>query len=187
MTLAERILTLHRALETHEVAHAFGGAIALAYVTEEPRGTRDIDVNVFVPAERAPDVLQLLPRGIRQLRDTARKLAREGQVRLFWDDTPVDLFLNYAPIHEEAARHRRNVPFEGETIPILGPVELAVFKAMFDRLRDWGDIEEMAKASTLDFDAVRDALVEMVGAEDERVKRLGEVARRVSRRTRRRD
>lgn len=178
MTLAERIRTLHAALKEHDVPHAFGGAVALAYATEEPRGTRDIDLNVFVPAERAAEVLELLPPGIDRPVGTVEKLANDGQVRLFWDDTPVDLFLNYAPIHEEAARHRRNVPFEGETIPVLGPIELAVFKAMFNRLRDWGDLEEMAKADMLDFDAVRDALAEMVGADDERLMRLDDVARR---------
>ena len=178
MTLGERIRILHQALKDHDVPHAFGGAVALAYATEEPRGTRDIDVNVFLPAEHAADVLGLLPPGIDQPAGTADTLARDGQIRLFWDGTPVDLFLNYAPIHDEAARHRRNVPFEGEMIPVLGPVELAVFKAMFDRLRDWGDLEEMAKANMLDFNAVRDTLVEMVGPDDQRLLRLDEVARR---------
>ena len=142
------------------------------------RGTCDIDVNVFVPAEHAADVLALLPPGIKQPAGTADRLAHDGQIRLFWDDTPIDLFLNYSPIHEEAARHRRNVPFEGDTIPVLGPVELAIFKAMFNRLRDWGDLEEMANADMLDFDAVRAALVEMIGPDDERLMRLDEVARR---------
>lgn len=178
MTLGARIRALHRALAEHDVPHAFGGAVALAYATEEPRGTRDIDVNVFLPVERAADVLGLLPAGIDQPAGTLEKLERDGQIRLLWDDTPVDLFLDYAPIHEEAARHCRNVPFEGETIPVLGPVELAVFKAMFNRLRDWGDLEEMAKADMLDFDAVRDALAEMVGPDDERMTRVDEVARR---------
>lgn len=181
MTLGERIRTLHRTLAEHDVPHAFGGAVALAYATEEPRGTRDIDLNVFVPAKQAADVLGLLPPGIDQPEGTAEQLAQDGQIRLFWDDTPIDLFLDYAPIHEEAARHRRNVPFEGETIPVLGPIELAVFKAMFNRLRDWGDLEEMAQAAMLDFDAVRDALGEMIGPEDERLTRLDELARRAGR------
>ena len=181
MTLGERIRTLHAAFKQHDVPHAFGGAIALAYATEEPRGTRDIDVNVFLPAAQAAAVLALLPSGIDQPAGTAETLARDGQIRLFWDDTPIDLFLDYAPIHEDAARHRRNVPFEGVTIPVLGPVELAVFKAMFNRLRDWGDLEEMAKAGMLDFDAVRDALTEMVDADDERLTRLSDVAARARR------
>ena len=178
MTLAERILALHAALRGHRIPHAFGGAIALAYATEEPRGTRDIDVNVFMPADQAGRALAALPSGIAQAEDTAAVIARDGQVRLWWDGTPIDLFFNYAPIHDEAARHRRSVEFEGTRIPVLGPVELAVFKAVFNRLRDWGDLEEMAAAGTLDVPAVRAALGEMVGEDDERVARLDEVVRR---------
>jgi len=70
------------------------------------------------------------------------------------------------------------VPFEGEEIPVLGPVELAVFKAMFDRTRDWADIEAMLAAGNLDVDAVRERLVGVLGAGDERLARLEEALRR---------
>ena len=43
------------------IPHAFGGAIALAYYAE-PRATIDIDLNLFVPAERFPDVAAPLAR-----------------------------------------------------------------------------------------------------------------------------
>ncbi|MDQ1395101.1 MAG: hypothetical protein QOG64_360, partial [Acidimicrobiaceae bacterium] len=43
-SLAERLLVVHAGLDGARIPHAFGGAIALAYCTEEPRGTRDIDV-----------------------------------------------------------------------------------------------------------------------------------------------
>src|SRR5262249_41808856 len=42
--LAERLIAIHDSLDAAGVPHAFGGAIALAYCTEEPRGTRDLDV-----------------------------------------------------------------------------------------------------------------------------------------------
>ncbi len=44
-TLVEKVLALSEALTAADVPHAFGGAIALAYCTEDPRGTRDVDVN----------------------------------------------------------------------------------------------------------------------------------------------
>ena len=90
-------------------------------------------------------------------------IQRDGQVRLWWDDTPLDIFFDNLPIHEEAARHRRMVPFEGKRIPVLGPVELAVFKVMFDRTRDWADIEAMLEAESLDVDALKSELTELVG------------------------
>lgn len=81
-------------------------------------------------------------------------------------------------LHADAARHRRQVPFSGSEIPVLGPVELATFKAMGDRTRDWADIEAMLVAETLDLDAVREQLGRLVEADDPRFERLGEAVRR---------
>jgi hypothetical protein len=178
VTLAERILELHKALATAGIPHAFGGAVALAYWTLEPRGTRDIDLNLFVPATEAEPALVALPDAVARDEDTAAAIARDGQVRLWWGNTPIDLFFSYEPLHEAAAHNLRMVPFEGEEIPVLGPVELAVFKAMFDRTRDWADIEAMLGAGNLDVDAVRERLVGVLGAGDERLARLEEALRR---------
>ena len=178
MTLAERILELHKALATAGIPHAFGGAVALAYWTLEPRGTRDIDLNLFVRATEAEPALVALPDAVARDEDTAAAIARDGQVRLWWGNTPIDLFFSYEPLHEAAAHNLRMVPFEGEEIPVLGPVELAVFKAMFDRTRDWADIEAMLGAGNLDVDALRERLGGLLGAGDERLARLEEALRR---------
>jgi len=172
VTLPERVVELHRALARARIAHAFGGALALAFWTHEPRGTRDIDVNVFLPVSEAPRLLAALPTGVAQPDGTLEAITRDGQVRLWWEDVPIDLFFDYVPIHAEAAEHRQLVPFSGERIPVLGPVELAVFKAMFDRTRDWADVEAMVSAGTLDTGAVRSALVQMVPGDDGRFARL---------------
>jgi hypothetical protein len=177
VTLAERLLALHHALHAAGLPHAFGGAIALAYATLEPRGTRDLDVNVFVPAAQAAAVVAALPEGVTVGATEAEALRADGQARLWWDDVPVDVFLDYAPIHAAAARHRRLVPFEGEDVPVLGPIELAVFKAMFDRTKDWADIEAMVAAGALDVASARRELVAMVGPDDARVRRLDAVTR----------
>jgi hypothetical protein len=177
VTLAEQLLELHRRLASAGIPHAFGGAIALAYWTLEPRGTRDIDLNLFVPATEAEGALAALPEAVARDENTGAKIAADGQVRLWWDDTPIDLFFSYEPLHELAARNVRTVPFEGEEIPVLGPVELAVFKAIFDRTRDWADIEAMLAAGNLDADSVRDLLVGLVGGDDKRISRLDEALR----------
>lgn len=182
MTLVERIVALHRALRRRRIPHAFGGAIALAFATRDPRGTSDIDLNVFVPADEAADALRALPRAVGRPADVLAVIERDGQIRLWWDDTPLDLFFDYAPIHGDAAAHRRTVPFGGTTIPVLGPVELAVFKAMSDRTRDWADIEAMIAADALDLDAVRTSLQTMLDPTDTRFRRL-ESAERAARDT----
>lgn len=182
MSLAERLLAIHAALAAGGIEHAFGGAIALAYWTLEPRGTRDIDLNVFAPVARAEAVLRALPEGVARDPAAAERIEREGQARLWWESTPVDLFFSYLPLHDAAARHLRRVPFGGSEIPVLGPVELAAFKAMFDRTRDWADIEEMLVAGTLDVDALRAELSALAGDADERLARLDEALRRADER-----
>ena len=172
MTLPEKLVALHRALEAAKIPHAFGGAIALAYSTLDPRGTSDIDVNVFAPASDPGPALAALPDGVEQPDGTAEAIARDGQIRLWWGETPVDLFFDYEPIHEEAARNRRLVEFAGTRIPILGPDELALFKAMFDRTQDWADIEALVAAGTVDVPRVRELLTGLVGQNDERVAKL---------------
>lgn len=181
MTLAEQLLALDAALDRARLPHAFGGAIALAFWTLEPRATRDLDVNVFVPATDAARVLAALPDGVRVCDGDLERLAADGQRRVWWDDTPVDIFLDYAPVHAQAAQHHRRVPFAGTDIPVLGPIELVVFKAMFDRTKDWADIEAVLVAGTVDAEAVRAALLEMVGTDDARLGRLADAGARAAR------
>jgi hypothetical protein len=143
--LAERIVALDRALDA--IPHAFGGALALAYYAE-PRATIDIDVNLFVAPDRYPEVADALRTlGVDVDRaDVAETVARDGQVRVMWDDTPVDLFFAYDAFHDAAGRATRAVPFGDATIPILSGTHLLVCKAVFDRAKDWVDVDAMLDA-----------------------------------------
>lgn len=180
MTLAERLVELHRSLAAKRIPHAFGGAIALAYWTLDPRGTSDIDVNLFVPADTPERALRALPDGVEQPEGTADAIARDGQIRLWWEGTPVDLFFDYVPLHDAAKANRRTVAFAGTRIPVLGPIELATFKVMFDRTRDWADVEAMLEAGTLDLDALRAELSTLLPRDDHRFARLDEAVRRAT-------
>src|SRR5438046_9670340 len=99
---------------------------------------------------------------------------------LSWDDSPCSVFFSVLPVHEQAHRNRKMVPFAGSEIPVLGPVELAVFKAMFDRTRDWADIEAMLAAETLDVSAVRQTLRRLIDEDDERFARLDDAVHRAA-------
>ena len=99
--------TIHAALREAAVPHAFGGALALAWCTGRARGTIDIDVNVFVPADRAAAVVAALPDPVAASDDQLERLRRDGQVRLWWDGTPVDVFLDTTEFHEKAAARAR--------------------------------------------------------------------------------
>ena len=47
-----------------------------------------------------------------------------------------------------------------------------MFKAFFDRTKDWADLEAMAEAETLDVEAVVGVLARHLGADDDRIQRL---------------
>jgi hypothetical protein len=171
-SLPEKILAIHAALDDAAVPHAFGGALALAWCTERARGTIDIDVNIFVDVTLAPEVLAALPDGVTWTDDDRAQIAREGQTRLWWDATPVDVFMNTTEFHAQAAGRARVEPFAGVSVPFLSCVDLAVFKAFFDRTKDWADLEEMAAAGSLDVDRVVGILVRYLGPADPRLDRL---------------
>lgn len=174
--LPAKIVALHAAFEKGALPHAFGGALALAWCTQRARGTIDIDINVFLSADQAETVLESLPDGVAADARQGRALRRDGQVRLWWDDTPVDLFLSTTDFHEEAARRVRWERFGGVSVPFLSCNDLAVFKAFFNRTRDWADLEEMHAAGTLDVGRVIAVLVEYLGADDERISQLKRLA-----------
>jgi hypothetical protein len=176
ISLADKIVAIAAALDDAGIAHAFGGALALAWCTHRARGTIDVDCNVFVPTERTHVVLDALPAPIRWSDADKALLERDGQARLWWDSTPIDLFLSTTPFHDAAALRARREPFAGAQIAFLACVDIAVFKAFFNRTKDWADLEEMAAAGTLDVARVLGVLVHYLGADDDRVSRLRALA-----------
>lgn len=174
--LVERIEAIGASLEAAGLPWALGGALALAYATEEPRGTRDIDVNVFVSSARAAEVFAALPPGVRHAAADITAVEADDQVRLWWDDTPVDLFFSAGEFHSAVDRRCRVVPFGTGTVRVLSAEDLAVFKAMFDRGKDWVDIETMAESRALDVEVAAGRLAELLG-DDPRVERLRSLQR----------
>lgn len=174
-SLPEKVVAIDVALTAAGVAHAFGGALALAYYAE-PRATIDIDVNVFVGVERAGEVAEALrPLGIEDSWARDPLLAESGQVRAAWGPNSVDLFFAYDAIHDDMAARARVVPFGEVTIPILAPEHLLACKAIFDRRKDWLDIEQMLLGAVgLDVGAARGWIERVVGAGDVRLARFDE-------------
>jgi hypothetical protein len=178
-TLVEKIGALADAFTSAGIPHAFGGALALAYATEEPRGTRDIDVNVFVESSRVDEVFAALPAAVARSERDTESVRRDDQVRLFWDDTPLDLFFSAGPMHDVAARRTRDVDFSGRRIAVIAPEDLTVFKMLFDRSKDWVDIEAMLESGTVDVAAAIAAVTPLLG-DDDRIERLRHLAERIT-------
>jgi hypothetical protein len=178
LSLAQRVVALHQALRT--VPHAFGGALSLAYHAE-PRGTIDIDLNVFVSDDRFADVAGPLARlGVAVADPAIEELVhRDGQVRVMWDATPIDLFFAYDPFHRSAAAAIQVVPFADVTIPILSADHLVVCKAVFNRPKDWIDISAIVAAETpIDAAEVLRWVGRIAGDEDPRYERIAAVLTR---------
>lgn len=125
-----KIEAVHRSLREAKVPHAFGGALALAFYAE-PRETKDIDVNVFVPAQ-------------------------ESELKVDWEGTPVHFFFSCDPLHDVMERAIHEVPVGENTIPLVAPEHLVIRKALLGRPKDWLDIERiLAHTSPLDLDEIQ--------------------------------
>lgn len=170
--LIEKLFAVHDALAEARFAHAFGGAIALAYCTEDPRGTQDLDVNIFVDASKAEAALAALPDGVVVKEKDLELTIRDGQRRLWWDRHPIDIFLNNHPFHERVANGVVWVSLAGREIPVLDCASLTVFKAVFDRPKDWVDIEAIAQATPEDIETASATIAELVGEDDSACERL---------------
>ncbi len=170
--LITKLFAVHDALPAAGLAHAFGGAIALSYCTEEPRGTRDLDLNIFTNSSRARTALAALPDGISVSPADIDAVVRGAQTRLWWDDTPIDVFFNNHPFHDAVAGGVTWVPLERREIPVIDCSSLVVFKALFNRTRDWADIEAVSERSPAAIEKAATEIAEMLAADDPVYRRL---------------
>jgi len=178
-SLPEKIVAIDQKLTEARIPHAFGGALALAYCAE-PRATLDIDINMFVPVDRIDEVnYALSPLGVIPLDSEEDRLAleRDGQCRIWWGRTPLDLFFAYDDVHDAMREGTRRVPFGDEELEVLAPEHLVICKACFDRSKDWVDIEQVLVLSEhFEVGEVDRWLHRLVGDDDPRKQRFDELA-----------
>ncbi|MGN6373718.1 MAG: hypothetical protein ACTHM1_12165 [Solirubrobacteraceae bacterium] len=171
-----RIVSVHEMLDSLNVAHQFGGAIALAWY-RSPRATTDIDLNVTVhPKDMAPVLGALKHLGVTVSVANKRAIARDGQARLDWEGSYLDLFCATLDLHQEMALQARQVRFGPVEIPILSPEHLIVCKAIFNRPKDWVDIEEIVAWGTeVDATEVLRWVEEMLGGRSSERARISQL------------
>jgi len=174
--LAGRIVAAHEMLDSIGVTHQFGGAIALAWY-RNPRATTDIDINVTIPPEDADPVLGALTHlGVTVSPADRALISRDGQARLDWNGSYLDLFFATFELHREMAERSREVSFGPVRIPILSPEHLTVCKVVFDRPKDWLDVEEMiAWGTAIDADEVLGWVREILGETSKQYVRLAKL------------
>lgn len=186
LIVLERTVELSAALTGAGLPHAIGGALALGYHVAEPRATRDIDVNVSVDPQDPQLLFDALPPGVEWSAAEVGRAARDGQVRLFWPvvgeyPLPVDLFLPQHELHTVVAGRSELVPMLDAQVPVLSATDLTIFKALFDRAKDWGDIEALLRFGEVDEPEVARWLEAVVGGEDQRCARFAALCEQVRR------
>lgn len=179
LVVLRRAVEVHHALAAAGIRTAIGGAIALAFHVEEPRATRDLDVNISLDKSDASRALAALPEGAEWGPADLEAIARDGQVRLYWPvpgktRMPLDLFFAEHEFHRVLARRVLTVPMLDSEVAIVSATDLVVLKALFDRGKDWADIEEIVQFAPPSYDldeAVR-WIGRIVGPDDSRIARL---------------
>lgn len=166
-------LAIARELEQRGIPYAIGGALAFG-IWGRPRGTLDVDLNVFVEPEQLDGtVAALLAAGAVVDPAQARRDAdRNGMFIALIGSMHVDVFTPSIPFSREAERTRRRVlvASEAQEADFLAAEAIAVFKLLFFRGKDKIDLERLVAAQpALDRSYVRHNLVEMLGDDDERV------------------
>ncbi|MFT4008408.1 MAG: hypothetical protein QM655_00030 [Nocardioidaceae bacterium] len=175
--LFTRLLDVHHHLDAAGIDHAVGGAIALGFHVREPRTTNDIDLNVSVPAAEGSRLFAALPAELVIPADARSRLAREGWVRLRYADPeiPLDLFTPQHPTFHALITARAE-PFDGlDGLKILTATDVVILKALFNRSKDWPDIESLLEAGTADLDEAVAWLGEILGPgspEEQRLRAL---------------
>lgn len=170
-------LTLAEALESRGQDYAIGGALALGYWAD-PRGTMDVDLTLFVSADRPTECVSVL-QGIGchvSASDAVALLQEHGFCRATFAAVRVDVFVPTIPFYDTARARRRRVPLKHGHVMIWDPETLAVFKMMFFRRKDVTDLEQiLQRQPSLDRTWVRDQLVEIYGPRDARIAQWDEL------------
>jgi predicted esterase len=184
----DRVVALHDALVDVGLPHAFGGALSLAYHAT-PRGTVEIDLNVFLSSEHARSTIeQLEVLGVAAPANGIEGAIPTAGLRCPWDDTHVDVFLSYDEDFFASVRARvENHAFEDSghrlhDLPFISAEDLCIFKITFNRQKDWADIEAMLEEAPLNEAYVQHWLLHLRGEHEwPRIRRFLELSASVTR------
>jgi hypothetical protein len=158
---------MHEFLDRLEIAHAFGGALALAYYAD-PRGTMDIDVNIFVGFGSAESVVDAMGELQLQAETASSEWLPVAGIRLTRrsDGATVDLFFSIDETAYTEIRDRiQRFPFaDRPDVPFLSAEDLVMFKISFNRAKDWVDIRNLVEHTpNLDINYIERQIISLRG------------------------
>lgn len=119
LPFVEPLLQLTAALDRAGIPYAVGGAIAYG-LHAQPRGTSDIDINIFVSEVESGPILDLMTDlGITVTPREREEVLRRGQTRLHWGEVIVDPFFATVPFLDSARQRAIRLEFEGQDMSFL--------------------------------------------------------------------
>ena len=178
---ADAAQALATTLEKAGIPYAIGGALALA-IAGVPRGTADVDINVFVDEDRLPDIIAVLTAlGVDvNTEDATTRAFRDGMFIARWDGMRIDIFFPSIPFAREAQKTCVHITDDaGWSGWFLSAEALCVFKLLFFRGKDMVDLERLvAVRPELDTAYVRRLIADMMGEQDARTRRWDDIVTR---------
>jgi hypothetical protein len=165
--LVDVIHWLEDVFERLQLRRSYGGAIAYNYYAP-PRLTQDVDVLVLVPDLKIPGLVDAFSvAGCRhltpdphpvELAAVLTDLRSKARLAVFaCRDIRTELFLPWHPFHYRVLDRSPERDLEGRKIRIHAAEDLIVFKKVFDRPKDIGDIKAMlmAQKGKLDIERIK--------------------------------
>jgi hypothetical protein len=146
-------------LEEEGIAHALGGAVALA-AHGFPRNTADVDMSVFVPEGQLDRLFDTLERA-GCVFDRERARAAVERIYLFTvrcGRVAADLFVSFHPHHHEALARRVSLRCpDGRARWFLSAEDMVIHKLAMSRQKDLMDLELLFTAcgNSMDLGYVR--------------------------------
>jgi hypothetical protein len=170
MSLSGLIDVIHWLEDVFDRLHlqrSYGGAVAYNYYGP-PRLTQDVDVLAVIPDTKVPQFIEELtnagcrhanpdPRPV-EMPAVLHDLRSKAHLAVFLcRGIRTELFLAWHPFHYKVLERSPLHDLEGRRIPIHAPEDLVVFKKVFDRPKDIGDIKAilMAQKGRLDLDRLK--------------------------------
>lgn len=165
--LVDVIHWLEDVFDRLQLRRSYGGAIAYNYYGP-PRLTQDVDVLALVPDPKVPALVEEFtqagckhgatdPRPI-ELRPVLDDLRSRAHLAEFLcRGIRTELFVPWHPFHLRVLERSPQRDLEGRSIRIHAPEDIIVFKKIFDRPKDLGDIKAilMAQKGKLDLARLR--------------------------------
>jgi hypothetical protein len=162
--LIDVIHWLEEVFERLGLRRSYGGAIAYNYYAP-PRLTQGVDVLALVPDSKIPELVdEFATAGCQHLRPEPHPLDLPAVLADFRGKAHLaafacrgvrtELFLPWHPFHFQVLDRSPERDLEGRKIRIHAAEDLIVFKKVFDRPKDIGDIKAMlmAQKGKLDID-----------------------------------